>query len=401
MSSRALAGMAVIFGIGLMALALNSGNLTGALFTDTETSTGNYFAVGAWPDLQIDHNFSYGCPLVLYSGTNDMVVQTGLSAVPTYVHPAWTANIPGATWIWSYAQVQNPGIDENATFVRTFYWNGAVGSANITIAGDNSYDIYLNDNLIHSGANTFGLPPYIGPEIVSIDPSKFQTGTNTLRIEAKNMGVPGSDYTSNPAGIRYKLQVQKLGCNLFPEQDLDGGILYNFSDVKAGDHSEDVYSIHLKYADAWACLLVKNKTDDENTRIDPEIDAGDTTDNPNGGELSGVMHLFGWLDTNQNGIYEPGESMLFKGSLSDIVSAFNITDSQTPSGPIVNGTVSYMGIAWCLGEFTGINTYNLQCDGEPVTDVAQTDKLTADFVFYAVQSANNGNFKCDSLREPQ
>ena len=408
MSSRVLAGMAVIFGVGLMAFALSSGNITGAFFSDSATSTGNTFTVGAGPDLQIDHPYASNCAITLFSGTSDIVQETNKPAVPAWVHSAW-ATIPGATWIWNTTYVDDPLLDQNFTFVRTFNWNGAVGAATLQLAADNHVDVYLNNIQVYSSHIENNYNP---TQTINLVPSNaLLNGTNILKIKIENLNFSPSSPgwipqtpQDNPGGVIYRLDIQKANCNIWTDpRDLDGNaVVYNFDNVKPGDHGEDVYSIHLKYADAWACLLVKNKIDDENVLTSPEVTAGDTTDNPNGGELSKFMNVFGWIDANQNGIYEVGEEKLFQGSLSDIVSAFNISDSQTPSGPLVNGTTKYMGLAWCFGTFTGVDTYNLGCDGSSTANnVAQTDKLTADFVFYVEQFANNPNFKCESFRDPQ
>ena len=86
------------------------------------------------------------CTLEVVSDTDNVVLESADNAVATYNgHPAWTANIPGATWIWETEFVQNPTTDETKTFVRHFWWSGNDGDdANLTIATDNSFDVWLS-----------------------------------------------------------------------------------------------------------------------------------------------------------------------------------------------------------------------------------------------------------------
>ncbi|MFH1598278.1 MAG: TasA family protein [Patescibacteria group bacterium] len=72
----------------------------------------------------------------------------------------------------------------------------------------------------------------------------------------------------------------------------------------------------------------------------------------------------------------------------------------------------YVAKAWCFGEMTpnalpeGVDGPLVRgtgwlCNGAPVTNVSQTDGVTADVSFYAVQSRNNDEFTCDSLNVPE
>jgi hypothetical protein len=69
------------------------------------------------------------------------------AAVATYSENGnWTANIPGATWIWRTFFVEDPLQEETVTFTKTFNVAsiGSVDSASLTVAADNSYTVSLN-----------------------------------------------------------------------------------------------------------------------------------------------------------------------------------------------------------------------------------------------------------------
>ncbi len=82
----------------------------------------------------------------------------GAPAVATWNgHPSWTASIPGATWIWSSAEVVNPTVDTTAVLTRSF--GIPAGASNLTgslvISADNSYSCTLNGKPVGADATEF------------------------------------------------------------------------------------------------------------------------------------------------------------------------------------------------------------------------------------------------------
>lgn len=194
---------------------------------------------------------------------------------------------------------------------------------------------------------------------------------------------------------------------------------YNFTDVKPGDWGENTISLRVQDNDAWACMHIGNMTNNENDLIDPEVEAEDTSDGPDGGELAGNLHFTAWLDQgNQLGWQgkdkdpEEGdnvwqgpiaEPLLFSnesGPASDVLGGktYTLADSSTAPlgvGPLSGDVTHYIGIQWCAGELT-ISGSTINCDGSTMGNEAQTDSLTADISFYAVQSRNNSEFLCSN-----
>ncbi len=180
--------------------------------------------------------------------------------------------------------------------------------------------------------------------------------------------------------------------------DLTNEKFFSFNDIKPADHGRRSISLHVNDNDAWACLLVTNREDDENVRIDPELDAGDMTEDD--GELSQNIEVFAWEDNDNNGTYNPvtdvalvAEDGVMMSALGEIV----IADS-TSGSPLTNTDTRQINIAWCAGDQTVDTTTGvITCDGGGMTDVAQTDEFTADIVAYAVQVRNNEDFKCSEV----
>lgn len=145
------------------------------------------------------------------SDATNVVLPGGGNAVPvTFIHPAWTASIPGATWIWSVDPVANPTTDEFSTFEKSFNVAGVVTSAVLDIASDNSYKVWINGTLIGEDAseNNFGSADQYTATVVGA----LISGANTIKVEVKNWALGGGTPTTNPAGLLFKLTVNSKEC---------------------------------------------------------------------------------------------------------------------------------------------------------------------------------------------
>jgi len=400
-----------------------------AFYNDTETSTGNIFTAGSI-DLKVDHLAqTYNgvdcetCSVNVFSSTATQVTGgTGAyvggyptSAVElTFVHPAWLteASLPPAQWIW----VTNPVLAADTTngaeytFKKTFNWNGSVSGVtlDLALAADNGYKIVFNGtevaNALGTETNYGALVNTTAAEALMLP--EIQNGVNTLEITVRNK--PGSSNpANNPAGLLFKLNIQRENCEadsafqqacmLWQSQDLTGDEqFFNFGDIKPADEGTNLISLHVTSNDAFVCLIPDNVIDDENVVVDPEIPAGD--DNQVGipnGELSDQIEFFGW-DDDSDGVYEDGEEVLIPAgtSLNDIQTEM-IEMSLSTSG------TGYIGLAWCAGTQTGPQVTGedvaLDCDGDGMTNIVQTDKAMADLVAYAVQQRNNEDFDCEAV----
>jgi predicted ribosomally synthesized peptide with SipW-like signal peptide len=398
---------------------------TNAFFSDEETSTGNTFQTGAI-DLKIDHTLAsyndfdcHTCSVVLVSDPTNMIIKKNgtvidpFAAVYAWVHPAWTAQndtsliAANAKWIWS----SNPTSAEDAslgvtyTFEKTFDWQGPAISSDLwfAVGSDNSVEVWLNGAKIGENLGEFG---YRQESMLQIPAgtllSHIIQGQNKLDFIVTNFPRPGQDGSQNPGGLIYKFAIDGkctdnyflTNCRLWNEKDLGtGDIVYNFNDVKPGDHGHDVISLDPVDNSAWACMTVKG-TDQENTWTEPEKLAGDTSEYV--GELSSHLQLFVWND-NGDGIYQPSETTMFTGTMATYLSL----PIAEPSGtPLPGGQAKYLGLAWCFGaQSVDPGTGVISCDGTGETNITQTDSFVADLVFYSEQSRNNPNFSCQRINK--
>lgn len=432
---KILLSVGILVGVGALVWGV-----TVAFYNDTETSAGNIFVAGSI-DLKVDHlKQTYNgvdcktCDVDILSDTSNLVVATtggsdpvafphaAVVVTPTSVTTAgtnWDANIPGAVWIWAtdpvlLADVQT---DVTYTFEKIFTWWGAFTGADVdfAIASDNSYEVWLNGTKIafdtsennHSVADVINvdLTPYIAQ------------GTNTLRFVVKNWAQPNGTVLSNPAGLKYALHIDgncadesfqndynfQQACRLWTEKDLtQSDRFFSFGDIKPSDWGTNVISLHVYDNDAYACLIVGNKDDQENSLLETETENGDGIGigNPNGdGELSDYINVFTWGDSDGDGLYDkPVESAITLspvslGSLGSIASLDPSTQSY-----LTATTTKNVGLAWCAGTLNiDSESGAFSCDGTGMPNKAQSDSFTADLTAYAEQVRNNGAFSCANV----
>jgi predicted ribosomally synthesized peptide with SipW-like signal peptide len=200
--------------------------------------------------------------------------------------------------------------------------------------------------------------------------------------------------------------------------DLDGPhFFFNFDDIKPGDWGEDTISLHVNNNDAWVCADVTLTSDNENDVVEPEDDLGDTAPD---GELASHVTFIWWADDGDN-VLEDDEQVISGGPLGalgvgntatvTIADANNNIFTGQPNDPIVSfdgedEIIRYIGKAWCFGDITldpveageGQDPTvdpGFSCDGEGENNITQTDSMTADISFRAVQSRNNEEFTCN------
>lgn len=403
--------------------------VTGAFYNDSETSAGNIFTAGSI-DLKVDHTKqTYNgvdcktCDVTIQSDTtNEVIAQVGgtdagpfphSAALVSSINPAWTASIPGASWIWwtDPTPEAEKSVNTTYTFRQTFTWMGPISGAtlNLAAAADNGYEVKLNGNLIGSDSsetnyNAAGQDSYSGFSAAIVQ------GTNTLEIKVTNMLRPAGQTWDNPGGLLYKLTIDgncgdayfQNQCHLWNEKDLGpNDSFFQFNDVKPGDSGTDVISLHVYDNNAYACLIAGDKNDQENSLLAPEIAAGDSAlvGNPLGlGELSNYLNVFTWGDTNGNGVYDAGETALGSGPLASLSSIMSLDSGNQQY--LTATTTKNIGLAWCAGTLTPNQGNAFGCNGAGMGNIAQSDSFSASLTAYAEQVRNNGSFVCGSVNLP-
>ncbi len=200
--------------------------------------------------------------------------------------------------------------------------------------------------------------------------------------------------------------------------DLTVQKFFDFLDLKPGDVGEDTISLHVDNNDAYLCANVKLTSNDDNGLTEPEAQV-DATDGPGNGELASAANFVWWADDGDN-VLESNEQVISQGPIGALGlqgsttvaladSGSNIWTGQ--GGPVPGSETLYIGKAWCFGNLTpsplaqdGLGTTSprtpanstggISCDGSKLDNSTQSDSLTADVTFTAVQARNNPGFLC-------
>jgi predicted ribosomally synthesized peptide with SipW-like signal peptide len=253
---------------------------------------------------------------------------------------------------------------------------------------------------------------YIGGTGAFFSDQETSSG-NTFTAGAIDLKIDNESYYNGALNQNTSWSLDDLGSTIHK--------FFDFDDIKPGDVGEDTISLHVNTNDAYLCAEVKLTSDEENSNTQPEIDDGDTTTGPGQGELADAVNFLWWADDGDN-VLEDNETVLPGGPLGALAvgqSAFvtladstsNIWNPAQAPGPIPGNTTKYLGKAWCFGAITAAplpqdglgadstrtpanSSGGVSCSGVNVNDVSQTDSLTADVSFSAVQSRNNTAFTC-------
>jgi hypothetical protein len=149
----------------------------------------------------------------IVSDTSTQVDSHGAVAVTTPYNAAWSATIPGATWIWSEADVLDATVDTTKTFTKTFSVVGTPLDSTLSIAADNSYVVSINGvPVVGAGCSDISGTTFGAVQTCAIPAAMMTTGVNTLSIAVKNWAVASSDAKSNPAGLLYKFTLNNNEC---------------------------------------------------------------------------------------------------------------------------------------------------------------------------------------------
>jgi len=246
--------------------------------------------------------------------------------------------------------------------------------------------------------------------------SDTETSTgNTFAAGDIDLQIDNESYvTSTSTGL-----LVASPANSWAMSNLTNQLFFSFTDVKPGDIGEDTISVHAGSNSAWACMAAKITATPENTLVDPEVDAGDV--GPalgNNGELQNYLNFVFWKDDGDN-VLEAGESQITQltGTAGGIFTGawLPLADSSTGQ-PLAATSTSYIGKAWCFGTLTAapvaqdgigktasstngplVRGTGVTCNGSGNNNDAQTDGISVDVSFQAVQSRNNSQFLCSSL----
>lgn len=252
-----------------------------------------------------------------------------------------------------------------------------------------------------------GTQAFFSDEEVS-EGNTFAAGAIDLQVDNTSYGFDWNDPTVQDPEGDWGLNE----ANSWTLSDLDDELFFSFTDLKPGDYGEDTISLHVDFNDAYACMAFDLTATPENGQNEPEADA-DATAGADEGELQNYLSFLFWNDDGDN-VLETGEEIIedLSGLPGEIFGGDWLAIAEGGDTPLVGNSVNYIGKGWCFGEMTatpvaqdGVNNnppdapsrIGFTCNGAGDHNDAQTDGITVDVGFYAIQSRNNGDFSCASL----
>ncbi len=195
------------------------------------------------------------------------------------------------------------------------------------------------------------------------------------------------------------------------EKDLKDEVFVNFSDLKPGDWGENTISFHIKGNEGWLCANVKITEDSDNGCVEPELKVEPNCETDNDGELDNYLKIFAWGDNCNEGGAFPGDNKYQPGcdkklmtepeTIKNYEGDFSLVDKTfsfvgEAGTPLEGNKTYYIGFAWCFGKMNIEDDGTITCESEVSQNEAQTDKLTLDVTFKAIQARNNSDFVCSS-----
>lgn len=214
--------------------------------------------------------------------------------------------------------------------------------------------------------------------------------------------------------------------NSWELRDLTIEKFFTLSDLKPGDWGENTIAMTVGSNNAFACAHLKTTSNEDNTIVDPEDMMDGVRDSLDGtlkGDLPQQLNFIFWADDGDN-VFEDNEAIILQNNVANAIGGmtYTIADSTInylDNNPSLDPAKTYhLSQAWCYGDLIpspltqdgfsdqrdpsgSVDNSGILCSGDMVTNLSQTDSLTADLTFYAVQSENNNQFVCsDSLFPP-
>ena len=209
--------------------------------------------------------------------------------------------------------------------------------------------------------------------------------------------------------------------------DLTDHLFFYYTDLKPGDWEEDTISIRVDNNPAWVCGEITITKNDDMTCTEPEYEDDPDCDEPDedimDGDLAQDLVFIYWVDDGDNvleddecfnGPISPG-ALLPDGSIRFPIADINYSiagyDPKTGLGlPIAGLETYYIAKAFCFGDIEivpipqdeygdqmnpgGPQGPGFTCNGALVNNASQSDSLTGDISFTAVQYRNNTDFVC-------
>lgn len=251
----------------------------------------------------------------------------------------------------------------------------------------------------------------------------FASGNNngdTFAVGEVDIMVGNESYYNGVANPNTSWSIRDLTIEKF----------FNFENVLPDDYGEDTITLSVELEDTYLCADVLLTSNDDNGCNKPEslVDGSCGLPGADEGELAGLIAFMWWADDGDN-VFEDDETIISSGPVGDltlgVTSTIALADTDTNIWTGIGGSIPEdsqlsIGKAWCYGQLTpqalpqdgatnamapsddnDNNGFSGQpqdggfsCSGALLDNVSQSDSLTMDVSFNAVQAFGNDGYRC-------
>ena len=162
----------------------------------------------------------------------------------------------------------------------------------------------------------------------------------------------------------------------------DPGTIFDFEDLKPGDHGEATISLHLDDNPGWIWMNLNQTSNWDNACTEPEREAEGQCGSE--GELDEELEFTIWADDGDN-ILQDDENVIFEGTAQELEEA-----SMSEEGVLLDGNPSTNETEAFEGEETGYIGVKWNLPLETGNHI-QGDSVSYDVSFYTEQERHNEN----------
>lgn len=160
----------------------------------------------------------------------------------------------------------------------------------------------------------------------------------------------------------------------------DPGAIFDFEDLKPGDHGEATISLHLEDNPGWVWMNLNQTSNWDNACTEPERAAEGQCGST--GELDEELEFVIWADDGDN-VLQDDENVIFEGTADEL-------EDQSSEGVFLDGNPSTEQIDAFEGEETGYIGVKWNLPLETGNHI-QGDSVSYDVSFYTEQERHNEN----------
>ncbi|MFO7793514.1 MAG: TasA family protein [Candidatus Nanohaloarchaea archaeon] len=207
-------------------------------------------------------------------------------------------------------------------------------------------------------------------------------GSTTMAMFNDTETSQGNQFTAGELDLKVDWEESYNGEHV-ETQNLtnDPGAIFDFEDLKPGDHGEATISLHLEDNPGWIWMNLNQTSNWDNACTEPERKAEGQCGSE--GELDEELEFVIWADDGDN-VLQDDENVIFEGTAQEL------EEQSTAEGLLLDGDTSTNETEPFAGEETGYIGMKWNLPLETGNHI-QGDSVSYDVEFYTEQRRHNDN----------